>query len=742
MPSGTGWAVGTAFFLSGSAALIYQVAWQRILALHSGVGIYSVALITAAFMAGLGLGSHWGGVWSERLGRRSALAAFAGLELGVGLFSALSPGLYYDWLYDRAPVLYGVSWQAGLLHFAALVVPTTLMGMSLPFLVRAMVRDVATAGRTIGTLYGINVLGAALGAGMTPWVLIRFSGIRGAIYVGVLANVLAAALAALMQRGWSLGDDPAPGTDAPGADVPAATTPRPFGLWLGLYALSGFCALSLEILWFRLIDVGAKATAFSFGTVLAIYLLGLGSGSLVGSRVASRIREPLRLFLLLQCLLLLWSGAVILAVAALPPDTLGYQWFVDYWGHRTGAWLGRGGELGSLLRLYALGPIVLYGPPTFLMGLSFVALQRAVHDDPRTSGRKVGALQAANIAGCTAGSLVVGLVSLSWLGTAGSLRALMLCGLVFAATGTVCLRRRVDFVALGVALVALAVLLPERDQLWLRLHGVVEREGLVEEDATSVIALTAQGKHGWWMWMGGRSQSSLPFGGTHTALGALPALVHPGPEQVAIIGLGSGDTAWAAGCRDTTNRVRVFELSSPQRRLLERVSQRRGLGRLRRFLADPRVDLEIRDGRHALQSEERTYDLIEADALLPRVAGSGNVYSVGFFEIAARRLRPGGLMCTWAPTRRVLASFSRVFPHVVAFRGGSILVGSQDRIPLDKAAWTQRAQSLRIQRYLGAGLADEILRDLRAGQALTPEDLPGVRPNEDLNPRDEFASPG
>jgi len=88
-------AAGLLFFLSGAAALVYQVAWQRILALHSGMALYSMAMIVAAFMAGLGIGSHLGGVVSSRLGRRTALGAFALVELGIGAFGACSPVLYY-----------------------------------------------------------------------------------------------------------------------------------------------------------------------------------------------------------------------------------------------------------------------------------------------------------------------------------------------------------------------------------------------------------------------------------------------------------------------------------------------------------------------------------------------------------------------------------------------------------------------------------------------------------------------
>src|SRR5206468_12733241 len=141
--------VAAAFFLSGAAALIYQVTWQRLLALHSGVGIYSIAMIVAAFMVGLGLGSHLGGVLSVRLPPRTALLAFATLELAIGFFGLASGRLYYDWLYLRAGGLYATSWRAAILHFVSLALPTILMGMSLPLLVRAMVRDTTHAARTV-----------------------------------------------------------------------------------------------------------------------------------------------------------------------------------------------------------------------------------------------------------------------------------------------------------------------------------------------------------------------------------------------------------------------------------------------------------------------------------------------------------------------------------------------------------------------------------------------------------------
>ncbi len=129
-------------------------------------------------------------------------------------------------------------------------------------------------------------------------------------------------------------------------------------------------------------------------------------------------------------------------------------------------------------------------------------------------------------------------------------------------------------------------------------------------------------------------------------------------------------------------RIRVFELSSPQQTLLRRVSPRDRMGWLRSFLHDPRVEITIDDGRNRLLRERTLYDIIEADPLLPVVAGSGNVYSVEFFRLVAERLKPGGIASSWGPTPRVVASFSAAFPYVFAARGTNILLGSNHRLPL------------------------------------------------------------
>jgi spermidine synthase len=726
---------GLLFFLSGAAALVYQVAWQRLLALHSGAGLYSVAMIVAAFMAGLGIGSHAGGRLSTRLGGGRALAAFAALELGVSAFGAASTFLYYDWLYPRAVHLPSPSWQAGLLHLAALLPPTTLMGMSLPFLVRAVVTDVEAAGRRIGWLYGINVLGAAAGALATPWALLPAFGVRGAVMAAAAGNLTVGlgALGLLALRG--AGSRPTVLAEAaasrPGTELPGS---RPLSLWISLYALSGFVALSLEIVWFRLLDVAVKSTAFTFGTVLAVYLLGSAAGALLAAPRVGRLRRPLRAFLLAQCALIALAALPVIVAVTLPPETRGLSWFVDYWGAYAFFPFGHDPDRASIVRLYVELPLLLFFLPTVLMGVSFPILQRAVHDDPATSGRKVGTLQAANIAGCTAGSLLVGLVSLEYLGTPGTLRLLLLLGIVFALVGLRYYGR--VFVIPALLLAVLVAVLPGPDRLWRRLHGVGAHVPLAffEEDATSIVALTPD-EGGWRLSVNGKGNSWLPYGSGHTLLGAMPATVHPAPVDVAVVGLGSGDTAWAAAWRRETRSLTVFEVSAPQPKILWRLLGFVDVTDTRHLLEDPRLRIRIEDGRKALEAGEELFDLIETDATWPETAGSGNLYSVEFFVAASRRLKPGGVMCTWAPTPRVTATFRAVFPYALEADGGDVLIGSLTPIAFEPETWAERVAG--SVPYLGAVRTRDVLE---AVSKLRPSVLvPAVALNRDLFPRDEYA---
>ena len=239
--------------------------------------------------------------------------------------------------------------------------------------------------------------------------------------------------------------------------------------------------------------------------------------------------------------------------------------------------------------------------------------------------------------------------------------------------------------------------------------------------------------------MNGKSQSNLPFGGFHSKLGAIPSSLHPDPKSIAIIGLGSGNTAWSASCREETEEIIVFEICTAEALLLPHYKLIGNWKDVNTFLDDPRVKIDGRDARFVLMTEERQYDLIEADAIRPTGAFAGYLYSVEFFRLCGKRLRAGGLMCTWAPTRGTISTFSKAFPHVLQLDGGYMLIGSNQPIALEREAWAAKFDGTALSAYLGDDVVRECLYSISQATIYSAEAESGML-NTDLFPFDEFVT--
>ena len=757
------------FFASGFAALLYQVIWQRMLALFSGGDVFSVTIIVAAFMAGLGCGNLAGGHLADRVSRDRCLALFAAAETAIAVFALASRWIFYDFLYGRfgAVELPGPALAAVL--FAAVLWPTFFMGLSLPLLARGLSTSVASAARTVGALYGFNTLGAAVGAFATTWFLLRHFPMEQCLWFGAALNFGCAAAAFPLAR--SVRSSTAAATPASVAATPdASRSGGPvlgLGAWLLVYSLSGAIALSLEIAWFRALGVMLKSTSFTFGTLLAVYLSGVASGSIVGSRLVERgVRDPAARFLWIQTGVAVYAGlSLALLVGALGHiDALSDLW--TYFQRQEGLPLSQalhelaGGAAAAdgeraaplFLALYGLLPLVLIGPPTFLMGLSFPYLQKAVQTDGHYLGRRVGWLQTANIAGSLFGSIVTGFVLLPLLGTAGTFRLLVGLAAVFPLlrlfTREASQRPPRLAIAAGLGGVALAfAALPGGQPFWAALHGAAPDEILFVEDAAGVSLLRdptpERPEH--LVMAGGLALSSFPFGryeGIHTLLGALPVLIHPDPRRVAVIGVGSGDTAYGAAGRAEVESVIAVEILGSQISLLRDFDAQGGDPGLHALLSDPRIEIRVDDGRALLRRDREHFDVIEADALRPTSAYAGNLYSLEYFALLRERLAPGGLAVTWIPTERVLTTFVKSFPYVLVV--DAIAIGSESPIPFDRAELERRVRDPRVRdHFTRAGvdvvaLVDRLLESqpVRIGPAANRKRLTDV--NRDLFARDEF----
>ncbi len=242
--------------------------------------------------------------------------------------------------------------------------------------------------------------------------------------------------------------------------------------------------------------------------------------------------------------------------------------------------------------------------------------------------------------------------------------------------------------------------------------------------------------------MNGVGQSVIPYGDIHTALGAVPALVHPNPRNVAIIGLGSGDTVYAAAARPETATITCIEIVRPQLATLRQLAGRDTYAALPALLADPRVTHVSGDGRAYLLRTPQRFDVIEADALRPTSAYSGNLYSEAYFTLLKNRLTPNGLAATWVPSKRVHDTFVRVFPYGVSLPG--ILLGSSQPFDIDRALVAARVADPRVREHFRrAGVDIEALArqyldgpSARFGPDFDRTTLRDL--NTDLFPKDEF----
>jgi spermidine synthase len=738
------------FFTSGFAALLYQTIWQRMLALFGGADVYSVTIITSVFMAGLGFGHMAGGHLADRLSLRGRILAFALAECAVGLFAALSPWIFYDVLYARLSGL-GLSRAAmGGVVFVVTLWPTFFMGASLPLVSRILSSDSQHPARWIPLLYGWNAIGAATGAAAAVLWLLPALDMRTSLRIGAALSIACGLSALILAPRLVRPIERHPGTDSEAGQTlapPAEKTRVRFPHWLLLYTLSGFIALSLEIVWFRLLGIIMKSNSLTFGYLLAMYLFGLGVGSLVAIRLVRTRAHAVSVFLLLQCAIpLVAAGVVTLFVAAVASVGLGeslWTFMAD-----TNHILPRDLSLPMLLVVYGLVPGALILPCTMMMGLSFGILQRATQTDLGRIGRRLGWLQTANIVGSAAGALVTGLWLIEWFGTAGVLRLLAGCGVVFllAYAWLVPGVRKLQSLALIGVLVIVVVAIPTNQELWAKIHGAPPGRTIAAEDGSGFVLLrTSEDQGRTEVFVGGMSQSWLPYGGVHTALGALPSLVHPDPRDIAVIGLASGDTAYAAGGRRETRAIHVLEIVRPQWEALGRLNQSRAYPALHMLMTDGRVQSIFADGRAFLRRTSSRYDIIEADALLPTHAGSGNLYSLEYFELLRERLKPGGLAVTWLPTDRTRATFLRVFPHVVVAH--DVALGSLQPIAFSREAVLDRLNEAFTVAYYEQGQVNvrRALSRVLDGkiQVFGPDaERSGYTDiNRDLDPRDEFRSP-
>jgi spermidine synthase len=674
------------FLLSGASGLIFQVLWQRQLSLVFGVSAYATATVLAAFMAGLAIGGYVAGRIADRV--RLPLSWYGVVEILIGLAGLLTL-LAFSALQDVYGPIYqavGGSALAPIIRFAiafaVLLVPTALMGASFPLIVRSALGSRDDGGRAIGLLYAINTFGAVLGTLVAGFYLIGEVGIRGSIAVAASLN-LAAGLVALV-AGRRLAP---PSRDSEGA-APVATTnlacpPTLARLLPLILAVSGFCSLAYEVVWTRLLVLFLETTTYAFTVMLAAFLLGIAIGSAAVSPFLRRARNGPLALAGLQALVAVSSLLALQGLAAMEPFLV---------------WLGFATEDGPSTAAMAVLAFTAMFPPALFLGMSFPLAVTLFTAGGRQVGRRLGSLYAANVFGAIFGALAAGFLLVPVLGSNASL--ILLAGLnVLAAVVTVGAdtwsptRARLSVALASLAVVGMLSALAPRaysDVLSARFPG--EEIVWSEEGLETTVTITRDPDDLLKMYLNHHHQANdadwmVHF---HRMLGHLPMLLHPSPRDVLVVGLGGGATAGAT-TRYEGAHVTVVELS---RSVVRGADWFRDVNYA--VTERPNLTMIVDDGRNHLLVTGRTYDVITADAMFPSQAGSTNLYSVEYFRLARRSLRPGGVMLQWVnadipvPEQKLLIrSFTHVFPHVSLWLDGSLLVGANH--PIDPSLpWVDR----------------------------------------------------
>ncbi len=738
---------------------------MRRLSLVFGHSIFSVSTVLTTFMSGLALGSYLAGRWSDRqrqLGRGPAdlLKAYGKLELFIGLWALLSlvllNGVEAGFLALSRSGQQGASLTVFLFFcsFLVLLPPTTAMGATLPIFTQVLVMRRGETGSLLSRIYGLNTLGACLGAALGGLVGLPNLGLNKTVVVTAAVNLLVTILAYSLTKDLDR-QEPEPSTD----EVPTTVREAPNAtsrLVPLVFGLSGFAGMVYQLGWTRALVLSIGSSTYSFSIILTSFLASLGAGSYLYRRLFARRQPSVRDLSLLQFFIALTSLLVTVGMGYLPRLKMASFEMV-------------GRSFFQVVVFDTVAVLLLLLPPTLALGLTFPLVTHLYSSRLEELGRRLGEAYAANTAGAILGSFLGGFVLLPLLGLENTIRAaasLNLLGglaLLLSYRSGRSVRRRPEL-AFVLATLGVMFLAPSWDLalmssgVGIGYQGHVRRPNVIfyRDGVSSTVSVGLNGGIHPYIAVNGKTDASLTPSdrSTQLLLGLIPAALHSNPARVAVIGFGSGQTPVGLLSVPGVQEVRCAELEPA---VLEAKSFFAPFSE--GALEDPRLKLVEDDGRSFILGSPVKFDVIVSEPSNPWIAGIGNLYTQDFYEGARRQLNPGGLMAQWFhlyavsedDIALVYRTFFSVFPHGGLYRtspGDILLIGSEQPVEMkperlgqvftpDSHAsfWLASLNLVDPQMLLGTYLADraEVMAWL---QAQGPGHL-----NTDDRPLLEFRAP-
>jgi len=672
-------------FLSGTGALIFETLWLRLSGLAFGNSVWAAALILSSFMAGLALGNALAA--SSKIRRWRPLYFYAALEVFVAFFGCtivfglpvvgdlLRPLWQMLWSYQ--PTLLGLRF---VVSFLVLLVPTTVMGLTLPVIIEDPLLRETQFGRAIGFLYGSNTLGAMFGAILSEAYLIGAFGLYGTSLAAGATVCIAAAIAVSIARFGATRYVPGfKAADSSGhSKFPLSfdANYRPPWRLLVVSFGTGLILLALEVIWFRFLRLYVVSSPLAFAVMLAVVLAGIGLGGVAAGAISRRSITSNRL---VSVLLLLAAIAVLFSYLLFPGEAVKTA---------AGAF-----SIASWWQI-ALLCLALMFPVSFLSGLVFPTIVARVQVEVTDRMNSTGIAALLNTSGAAIGPLLATFLLLPCLGYQASL---ICCAVVYALLSLLVTERArfslrrptgILFATLWIALLLGLVVFPYRrseahfehasrpherdDQGHALAHAVKRIEGT--SDTWQLLRRDLFGQPYYYRLLSDSFSMSAtsPRNQRYMRLFAyLPLAFHPGARDVLLVCYGTGVTADAFTRKSSLERIDIVDISKEVFSLANDYS---GVNYSNPLL-DPRVHPIVQDGRFFLQASARKYDIISGEPPPPKVAGAVNLYTQEFFSLMRSRLKEGGIATFWLPisqlkvdeAKAILRAFHNAFPNALVW---------------------------------------------------------------------------
>jgi spermidine synthase len=669
------------FAASGCAALVYEIVWYQMLQLVIGSTAISLGVLLATFMGGLCLGSLTLPRYFKRK-QHHPLRVYGAIEVGIGICAILVRILMplVDWIYVSAV---GHGMPAILLRaiMCAIILlpPTFLMGASLPAVAR-WIQATPRGVSWLGLLYGANTAGAVFGCLLAGFYLLRVFDMASATYFAALLNALIGFISysvAKVTPDQSTEETPVNSAkqSTPEIALEQPSTASNWNIYLTV-ALSGASALGAEVVWTRLLGLMLGATVYTFSIILAIFLVGLGIGSTVGSIVSRslRARAALGYSQLLLAAAIAWTAFTLarsLPYWPINPLLSHDPWFTF--------------QIDIVRVIWAIFPATLLWGASFPLALAAAATK---DDDP---GRLVGGIYAANTAGAIVGALAFSVILIPHIGTQNCERVLIAIAAVSAliVLAPYVWTHRLKFGAAFLIasmfgagyLVAYTPEIPpaliaygRRFLINLHTSDIL----YVGEGLNSSIAISRYNDGAIQFHVSGKVEASTEMYDMRLqrALGHLAGLVHSDPHSVLIVGFGAGVTAGSFVTYPSIQKIVICEMEPlvPPAATKYFDPQNYDVAR------DKRTTIVYDDARHFVLTTRDKFDIITSDPIHPWVKGSATLYSKEYFQMVKDHLNPGGVVTQWVPlyesdeatVKSEIATFLDVFP------GGTVWANSID----------------------------------------------------------------